>query len=377
MKSQLTALLKSDCFYVGLIILLTVARVCTTRTIGCPEDFDCNSYIRMVDDLTQISDVPGHHAMRVFPILLVRFLMMFGASVEQSFHVISGFSYVFFGVLAYWIIRKVTGQQGWAFLWSLLLLSLHEAIRIPLYLVYQSNDALVYPIGIGILWAAWSKKTHVTFLLAILGALTRQNVFVLGFLSLLYLFKQEKRFVTAVYLVVLTLIYMGLQNYYQANGVFQELLSPPEGFFSLTRQWEILIESQMLELWLVIAPFIVMGFKPLVAFFKTHWHWFIYAGITIGQPYLGYHLTGNNLPRLALQGVWVFALAIALSFPYQRWCAFHWFVFAAFALSVYLTWGIKQRLWFTALFVFVLLAQALYQRLIVSDTKRLVVGDRF
>lgn len=358
MKVNYKQLLTQDWVIVSAIACLTLGRVLANHSVGCPTDFDCNSYIRMTHDLTYSADVPGHHGMRVFPILMVRLIMWFGLSVEHGFQVLSGASYVSFGTLSYLFLRNFTQSKLWAISWTLLLLSLHLVMRAPLNLVYQSIDAMVYSIGLAVLWATWRQKTTLTFSLSVIGALTRQNLFVLGFFSLLYLFKKQKSALSAMYLVLLTLMYMGLQNYYQAHGVFSALLSPPENFFSLSYQWTMLIESQMLELWLVLIPFMVLGAKPLFQFFKEHWHWFIYAAITIGQPYLGFHLTGNNLPRLALQGVWVFALAIALTYPYERWSPTTQWLFILFALGIYFTWDLDKRIWIVGCWTLILVWQA-------------------
>lgn len=348
---------------------IALGRVLVTNSIGCPELMDCNSYIRMVSDLTPGTDLAGHHGMRIFPVLLVRVLMWFGLSLETSFHVISGSSYALFGAMSYWFIYQITRHHRYAISWALLLLSLHHAIRIPLYLVYQANDALVYPIGLGILIATYHKKLPFVLLLSLIGIFTRQNMFVLSFLSLLYLFKQDRGLKPALTLCGITVLYMLLQSYYGAHGVFQSLLSPPDSFFSISRIGQILIESQFLELWLVLVPFMLFGIREVLTFFQKHWHWFLYAGITAFQPLVGYHLTGNNLPRLALQGVFVVGLALSLSSPVARWSSRQQWLLLVYAIAIYSTWGIEERLIICGTYVLacLLLARAESKSLTSAD----------
>lgn len=346
---------KLDLIFLGSLFVIAMARVLATDSIGCPEFFDCNAYIRMTHDLTPGTDVLGHHSMRVVPIIIVRFFMMLGIPLETAFNVLSGLCYIGFGIGAYWFIQRITNQKLYAFSWALILLALHEAIRIPLYLVYQANDALVYPLGLCILVATYYRKMPLVLFLSLLGALTRQNLFVMGFLCLMYLAKKQKNFYAGIAMALLTVAYFLHQNYHGAHSVFAQLLSPPKAFFSLQGQWWILTESQFLELWVAILPFMILGLPQAYRFLRENWHWLIYAGVTIFQPYVGYHLTGNNLPRLALQGIWVIALALSLSSPLIQYRSKgHQGLLLAYAIAIYATWGITQRLWIVAVYLLIL-----------------------
>ena len=322
-----------------------VGRVLATKSVGCPEVFDCNSYIRMVDDLSYQADIPGHHAMRVVPILLVRGLLNFGISIESAFHWVSGTAYVGFGMLSYWVIVRLRNQPLHAFSWALILMALHHAMRIPLYLVYSSNDALVYPIGLAMLYLTWRERGHWVFVLGIVGTFTRQNLFVLGLIMLGYLAltrRGGRRTVLIVEMLVLTASYLLAQSYYHAQGVIGDLLVPSRSFFSLERQIDVLSQSRVLDLGIVLIPFTLFLAKPILSFLKQNLHWVLYAAIAAGVPYLGFDLVGNNFQRLALQGVWVIALAVALSVPTEH-KKFVEVGLLVYALAVFATFGALPR----------------------------------
>ncbi len=325
---------------VGLLTVMALARVFSTNTIGCPEYFDCESYIHMTQNLLS-PDAPGHHAMRVFPILLVKGLMGLGLSTFASFQAWVALAYLGFGLLSYGLFRQKLSP--WLALgFSLLLMSLHEAMKVPMVIVYQLNDMLVYPIGLLLIIATCQKRAGWALVLSVLGALTRQNLFVLGVFSLIWLGAKSRAPKIALYLIILVGVYGYTQYYYGATGVFQALLSPPPGFFTPQHQWDIIRESQILELGIVLLPF-ALFLKPTAQWLIHHWFALLYACITIGQPYLGYHLTGNNLPRLALQGVWVIALALFWVAGPRLSNRAQWATLA-YGLTLFWSWGLELRL---------------------------------
>ena len=62
----------ADFVHYGLIAFVTLTRVLISRVRPCLPDFDCNSYITMVDSIAYNPEILPHHAMRIFPSLLVR-----------------------------------------------------------------------------------------------------------------------------------------------------------------------------------------------------------------------------------------------------------------------------------------------------------------
>lgn len=330
-------------YHVGIILLLTLCRVFFTGIRECPPGFDCNSYISMVDRWLYDPDIVGHHAMRILPSIIVKGLTAIGLTKTQSFYFLSGLSFVGFGLLLYYFfsIQRLAPALGMAL--TLLALSAHEALKIPLQLVYQTCDAWVYPMTLFMFICSIRGQVTPLFALSIIGIFIRQNLFVMGLFSLLYCIFKQQRLKGLIYLACLIFVYACLQNYYQANETFERLLMPPKGYFDIGHLSWVVWDSQLLALVLPIMPFLIIHARLIFMWFLRYWHLGLYMCITAGQPFLAYHMTGNNFPRLALQGLWVLYLALGCVWlkPLQR----PWMLGALsiYALSVYFTWGIKQR----------------------------------
>jgi hypothetical protein len=355
MLSPSSNLFTKDRFFYSVIFLLSAARVLTSKVRACPQYFDCESYLAMMQSIQYDPAIPGHHAMRVLPALFARGLNLLGFSPATSFQIISGASYCLLGVGVYWFVRQEKQAPWVALAFTLLCLAPHHAMRIPLQLVYQSCDMMTYLFTLAIIYCSLKNRLEGIFVLSLFGILTRQNVFVLGELSLLYCFCRELKLKTALYAVLLGAAYFSLQIYYHASGVFSDLLHPPEGYFTFSHLLHIFIESGLLELVLPIIPFLVLSFQPILLFFRKHWHLAIYGAIVVGQPLLGYHMTGNNFQRLALQGVWVLFLVCALTWPTSQQSKERTIALVLYSLAVYFMWGMPQRLVLVVLFSVVLL----------------------
>lgn len=342
MPSRLSNIFAKESFFYFIILFLSAARVITSRVRECPQYFDCESYLAMMQSIQYDASIPGHHAMRVLPALLARAFHALGFSPTTAFQIVSGMSYCLLGIGVYWVLRKFKQAPWVALAFALLSLAPHHAMRISLQLVYQSCDMMTYVFTLGIIYCSLKKQVEGIFVLSLLGIFTRQNLFVLGELSLLYCFCKEMKIKTAGYAVLLGIGYAGLQIYYHASGVFSDLLNPPPGYFTFSHLFQIFIESGLIELVLPIVPFLLISFKSLCTFFKQYWHLAIYMAIVVGQPMLGYHLTGNNFQRLALQGVWVLFLACALTWPNQQ-SKEQTIALVLYSLAIYFIWGMPQR----------------------------------
>lgn len=343
MQSQLSKLFAKDGVFYFVILLLASARVLTSRVRPCPQYFDCESYLSMLQHIGFDPAIPGHHAMRVLPALLARVFHQMGFSPTTSFQIVSGLSYCLLGVCVFWFLRKFKQSNWVAFAFALLCLAPHPAMRISLQLVYQSCDMMTYPITLGLIYCSFKNRVDGIFILTLLGILTRQNLFILGELSLLFCFCKELKIKTALYAIVLGIAYFSLQSYYNASGVFSALLHPPEGYFTVSHLSTIFIESKLIELVIPLIPFIIFSFRELIRFFIQYWHLAIYMAIVVGQPMLGYHLTGNNFQRLALQGVWVLFIACALTWPrYQS--KERIIALIIYSLGMYFMWWLPERL---------------------------------
>lgn len=342
--------LRLNNLYYGIILFITSLRVMLNTPKACPVDFDCNSYIAMAHSLAYDPQIAGHHAMRVLPSFLAGCLEQLGMSLELAFRVLSGGCYVAFGMLTLWFFRQFAVKPLVALAFTLLCLAVHHAMRIPLQLVYQTCDMMVYPLSILMIYCSLKQHTKGLLLLSLLGILVRQNLFILGVLSLLYCFWQTKQSRVLVYAVILTIAYGTLQWYYHATSTFTALLSPPDDFFSFSHLYFVLRDSKILELLVPLLPFMVIYVKSLVIAMWRYWHITLYMAVTIGQPLLAYHMTGQNLPRLALQGgIGLYVLAGMVSVKYA-WSRAQTTLFLCYAIFMFITWGLPYRLLGMALF---------------------------
>ncbi len=338
--------LRPNPYHYGLIVFLTTLRVLTSRVIECPIDFDCNAYIAMVNHWGYNPEVLGHHAMRVLPSILVWGITHLGASIALGFHILSGITYVLLGCLLYYFFSSQKNLKPILCLsFSLLALAPHEAMRISLQLIYQSCDMLVYPLSLLLVIFSLQERTFWVFFLSIVSIFVRQNVFVLGVLSLLYCSKGKFTWQNILALAIVISLYSVSQMYYQATSTFVDVLSRPEHYFTLKHLTWIVVDSKIFELFVPILPFLIIYFKPLAKLAWQYWHITLYICITVGQPFLAYHLTGNNFARLALQGFWLLYIAVALVWRKDFQHKYIVGMMLIYSSAVYFTWGIKQRVW--------------------------------
>ncbi len=346
MLSRLNRFFEKDTPFYFTLFILAGLRVWTSKVKACPSQFDCESYLAMLQNIQFDPAIAGHHAMRVLPVLLVRAVHAFGISPTTSFQIVSGLSYCLLGLLVYWVLRREKQSTWVAFSFALICLAPHHAMRIPLQLVYQTCDMMTYLFTLGIVYASIKKRVEWVFILSLFGIVTRQNLFILGELSLLYCFFSNKQIKTIACAVFLMIAYFLLQTYYHATGVFVALLSPPAGYFTVSHLYQVLIESKIIDLFVPLIPFLFFSYQSLFHFFKKYWHLALYVMIVVGQPLLAFHMTGNNTQRLALQGVWVIYLACAFTARYSnKWITAG---LVGYSLGIYFIWSMKIR-WLLAL----------------------------
>jgi hypothetical protein len=343
MLSRLNKLIARDSVFYVLILILASTRVISTKVKACPKHFDCESYLAMANSIQFDPAIAGHHAMRVLPSLLARGVHALGIDLTTAFQIVTGASFAILGMLVYWMLRRENKSPWVAFAFALICLAPHHAMNISLKLVYQACDMMTYPLTLLILYASFKKHNNGVFFWGIFGILTRQNLFILSELSLLYCYTQKRRVKTIVWGLLLAVEYFSLQVYYEATGVFTALLNPPAGFFTYSHIKHVILDSKVLELLVPLIPFIFFSFRALIKFFIENWHAFLYMCIVVGQPLLGYHLTGNNTQRIALQGVWVLFLACALTWPTVRTRAAT-VALVLYSLGIYFIWSMPQRL---------------------------------
>lgn len=342
------------------IFALSFLRVITTRVQECPQNFDCNSYIDMMSQWWVAGEIPGHHAMRILPSMLARIVHELGLSVAHSFQVISGGAYVGFGLLSFYVLIKLNVDKILAFSGALLCISFHEGLRVSLVNPYQACDALVYPMILLMFYATYKNNIFYVFILSVLGVFVRQNIVIFALLCFSKIFFQnyqcsfessrQKSLITFTLLFLTTTLYIANQTYFQATGVFLALLSPPNGWFDFAYWGWTLIDSQLINILFPIVPLLLICWRESIKFLKENWHILLYGLIVVGQPTLGYYLTGNNYPRLACQGIFLLAFMVPIVFQRQSQTKYANGL-VLYALLTFSTWGILQRAVFLLAFM--------------------------
>ena len=141
---------------------------------------------------------------------------------------------------------------------------------------------------------------------------------------------------------------------------------PVAHFYNFAYLREILQDSKIAELFVPLLPLLWIGYKSLGRWFKCYWPFILYSAVVMIQPFLAYHLTGNNFQRLALQGAWVFFFIAGLESARYFNQPFLRYGFVLYSLCIYFTWGMTQRYIFVATFsaiwLFILLKEKLEKR---------------
>lgn len=283
---------------------------------GCLKNFDCESYIAMVKHPTYDPSIPGHHAMRVLPSLLVRFLSGFGIAIDQSFKLLANTTFLILAGTLFYFLRRVNKQNNAlpAIVGlTMLLLVPHHIMLYPLINSYQLNDILVYPLMLAILYFRLENKVLPIIAILIAGLFIRQNLFVLGFFTLLHfsIFQKQHRAYSIAAFFILVAGYYGLIHYYHAHAVMKMIMFPDKTHFLLTLYNNILA-SKVWTLVLPVIPFMIILWRELFRFYVKHLDLLLYSLAIVGQSILAYQAVGSNFERVALQGAWLGYLIIAL-----------------------------------------------------------------
>ena len=293
-----------------IIISVCLGYIFFAPSQGCPVDWDCNTYIKMVDSIAYDPSVLPHYTMRILPILVVRvFIDVLGLNIEQGFSLLSGLSYLIFSLGFYFVLNKITSAKAeskiFTLSFTLLTMASHHAMIQALVNVYQSTDALTYPFILFMFYFTYYKKQfHWVFILTLLGLITRQNLFFMGELCLIYGLVTHKKIINLVYIGIAILAYQFLVKYYHASGMLLASITPVKNFFTLEHLLLVIQDSGLLNLIIPILPITLFVIKDAIKFYFKNWYLLLYTAITVGQPFLSYHLTGTNFERIAMQGIW-------------------------------------------------------------------------
>jgi hypothetical protein len=75
--------------------------------------------------------------------------------------------------------------------------------------------------------------------------------------------------------------------------------------------------------------------RDTARFLARHWFITVYVLLAIAQPMISHEITGNNFQRLAMQGVWLVYLAMALATTRRPAPVAERWMLAAYALTIF------------------------------------------
>lgn len=273
--------------------------------------FDMASYLAMARDPRTFFDtsIHSHHAQRVLPSLLVSGLTRtFPLSYYDAFRILSGASYATFVILLYFCFRHADVPAPVAFGVTGLISISSWPMTYSLYNVYQANDAMTYPLALGIIALVESRGRAVwVALLCLLAVFTRQNLLVLALGALVKLWIERKQF-RFVLVAAAVLAAFALNTTFAGGGAATNLyanLHPSRNAFSLG-----LHEARP---WLLFFPFLLLLMRRETLQYAVKYWWVVpFVLVTVLQPVATY-ISANGVPnayRLMSQGVWpVFLVA--------------------------------------------------------------------
>ena len=181
---------------------------------------DMEFYVNMAMHPPIIFDsIVSPYAQRLLPSLLVwGGTKFFGLSLSQGFLILSHSVFIIFLPLVYYALRSCRVSLEIAFGTSLFCGISFWPIINNLVNIYQACDALTYPLSLIMIMLTIRRKLLTLFIVSVLAVMIRQQLFVLAFLSFSFLYIEEKRLLSLIYLVLILIIFSILTLFIGVNG---------------------------------------------------------------------------------------------------------------------------------------------------------------
>ena len=155
---------------------------------------DAVHYLAMARDPTTYGEVPGRHAQRALPSLVVWLeSRLFGWDAVQGFQVLATVAFQAFLLLFYVALRGWDVSRSVAFGTAVFMAISAWPVPYSLGNIYQACDALAYPLGLLVIMAAVGNAPVVAAAAGIAGIAVRQQLFVLAFGALTYGYLRSRR----------------------------------------------------------------------------------------------------------------------------------------------------------------------------------------
>jgi hypothetical protein len=308
---------------IGILTVLVGWQFARAVDIGCPARFDCIWYIAMAKDWLADDKVIPHLAMRVLPAMLVQGLGALGVSIHDGYKLLSyagyaGFAFGCFAVLCRQ--RHPNANPVMALALTLIIITASPLILHSLELVYQANNALTYPLTLALIVLTQQRRLGLLMVVAVLGVLTRQNMFALAGLSFFFLFvtagHRNERVLAGLGMTALSGLFIGLTQYYDASeSVLRHLtVGGGTGIPSWESVARFVATSHAEFLLLPLVPLLVLVHKESLAAFRRHWYLIGYAFVVAYQTSSVFEIAGwHNFHRLAIEGIWPLYLLVAIA----------------------------------------------------------------
>lgn len=309
----------------SVVLLVALLRVLEGPVLECTGVLsDCGDYIAMVGNLRFNADLVQndvwdgygtHYFMRVLPPLLVTGLVSTGIDVDTGFRIVSATAWLVFAITLYLVLLRSSDDPLGALAFTLLILGAHRHMTYHLRSVHHASDALTYPLSLGLVVFTLTNRWKLVFVVALLGIVTKQNLFALSTLCFTALLIRNPGWKPRLWIATLGLLtgvcYAGLSWYYQAGGNVARHALPSAGV-EILAPLRFGLEQGLLELFVPLLPLLFLFGPATARFLKRNWFIAVYVGLAIAQPLIAYEITGGNVRRLALQGVWLLYLSVGL-----------------------------------------------------------------
>ncbi len=278
-----------------------------SNVVPPPVEMDGVNYVAAAKDPRWFFCMPGIHAQRVLPPLLVWVgTKSLGLSVVDGFRGLSAASYMIFLCLLYGSLRHGGVRRLVALGTTVFCGISFWPMTYSLGNVYQACDAMAYPLGLLMVVFALKRKPGALFIASALGVLTRQQLAVLAVAAFiaLYLDTRDRRALAymagVVALFAVAVAYLGRGD--GAAGLAGHTV------LELSHVKTALRAAVETKLPIMFTPFLLLFafcWREAAQYAIKYWWVTLYAAATVVQPLFAMEMTGvSNAQRLGMMGVW-------------------------------------------------------------------------
>lgn len=239
---------------------------------------------------------------------------------STAFYVLTLLSIAVFSIVYFAFQTSAGISFGIATFTTIVFLLNHYLIGFAIWDYFQLNDTLSLTFATLTFLALWKRQWWLFGGAFLLGAVTRETIFIMIPVSLVYLWECRSTRREVVYLILACI--PGLF----AFGALQLLTAPPEGWGLFDAFLEYVNKLSSLDTWfrLLVRPFLPVAFLPIifwratVEFFRTR----IYMLVYIGLVFISTLFAVDNERLMAPAGIifyLLFAFILTQHAPIHPW----------------------------------------------------------